>query len=220
MREVSFFFNTHSSSKREYEKYMNSEKPECMTIAKKYGKEFFDGERKYGYGGYKYIQGRWDNVLNQIISFYQLNEKSKVIDAGAGKGFFLNDLKSKIKSDHLYGFDISDYAVEHCPKEIKKNFFVHDIKNNLNFNDKFFDLLTCFGVIHNLKIFEIEKTISEIKRVSKKQYLWVESYRNDKELFNLQCWAKTCESFFAPDEWIWLFKKFGYEGEYEFIYFE
>ena len=88
MREVSFFFNTHSSSKREYEKYMNKEKPECMTIAKKYGKEFFDGERKYGYGGYKYIPGRWNNVLDQIISFYQLNSQSRVIDAGAGKGFF------------------------------------------------------------------------------------------------------------------------------------
>ena len=75
-------------------------------------------------------------------------------------------------------------------------------------------------MLHNLKIFEIEKTIKEISRVSKKQYLWVESYRNDRELFNLQCWAKTCESFFAPDEWIWLFNKFGYRGEYEFIFFE
>ena len=29
----------------------------------------------------------------------------------------------------------------------------------------------------------------------------VESYRNDKELFNLQCWALTCETFLRPEEW-------------------
>ncbi len=220
MKEVSFFLKTHTSSNREYEKYMNSEKPECMTTAKLYGKDFFDGERKYGYGGYKYIPKRWDHVIEQITNFYDLNENSKVIDAGAGKGFFLNDLKLKIESKNLYGFDISSYAVSNAPYSIKDKFFVHDIRDKLNFKNNFFDLLTCFGVIHNLKIFEIEKTLNEIMRISKNQYLWVESYRNDKELFNLQCWAKTCESFFAPDEWLWLFKKFGYNGEYEFIYFE
>ncbi len=220
MKEVSFFLKTHNSSKRDYEKYMNPEKPNCMTKAKLYGKDFFDGDRKYGYGGYKYIPGRWDHVIEQIVKYYKLNNNSKVIDAGAGKGFFLNDLKLKINSDHLYGFDISKYAVENCPVDLKSKFYVHDIKKKFIYNDKFFDLLTCFGVIHNLKIFEIEKTIKEISRVSKKQYLWVESYRNDRELFNLQCWAKTCESFFAPDEWIWLFNKFGYSGEYEFIFFE
>tara|TARA_A100001011_G_scaffold321241_1_gene342152 strand:+ start:617 stop:1279 length:663 start_codon:yes stop_codon:yes gene_type:complete len=220
MKEVSFFLNTHNSSKREYEKYMNSEKPECMTKAKLYDRDFFDGDRKYGYGGYKYIPGRWNDVIDQIIEFYSLDKNSKLIDAGAGKGFFLNDLKSKIGSDDLHGFDISSYAVNNCPNNIKNNFFVHDIRKKLKYNDNYFDLLTCFGVIHNLKIYEIESTINELNRISKKQYLWVESYRNDKELFNLQCWAKTCESFFAPDEWIWLFKKFGYDGEYEFIYFE
>ena len=220
MKEVSFFLNTHNSSKREYAKYMNSEKPECMTKAKLYDQDFFDGDRKYGYGGYKYIPGRWDNVIEQIIKYYSLDKNSKLIDAGAGKGFFLSDLKLKIEAEDLYGFDISTYAVNNCPDNIKDNFFAHDIRNKFQYTDNFFDLLTCFGVIHNLKIFEIETTLKELSRISKKQYLWVESYRNDRELFNLQCWAKTCESFFAPDEWIWLFKKFGYEGEYEFIYFE
>ena len=166
------------------------------------------------------IPGRWDNVVEQIIKYYSLDKNSKLIDAGAGKGFFLSDLKLKIEAEDLYGFDISTYAVNNCPDNIKDNFFAHDIRNKFQYTDNFFDLLTCFGVIHNLKIFEIETTLKELSRISKKQYLWVESYRNDRELFNLQCWAKTCESFFAPDEWIWLFKKFGYEGEYEFIYFE
>lgn len=220
MAEVNFFLKTHNSSKREYIKYMNSEKPLCMSIAKKYSKDFFDGDRKYGYGGYKYIPDRWNDVVQNIKNYYSLNNNSKILDAGAGKGFFIKDLKESINSSHIYGFDISKYAVENCHDDIKKNFFVHDIRNQLDFEDNYFDLLTCFGVLHNLKIFEIKETIKEFNRISKKQYIWVESYRSDLELFNLQCWAKTCESFFSPDEWTWIFKEFEYKGEYEFIFFE
>ena len=39
-------------------------------------------------------------------------------------------------------------------------------------------------------------------------------------MFNLQCWALTGESFFDVAEWIWLYNRFGYTGDYEFIYFE
>ena len=56
--------------------------------------------------------------------------------------------------------------------------------------------------------FELEKALKEFSRVSKKNYLMVESYQNNKQLFNLQCWALTCESFFSPKEWEWIFKKF------------
>jgi len=48
----------------------------------------------------------------------------------------------------------------------------------------------------------------------------MESYRNEKELFNLQCWALTAESFLDPDEWRWVFDCCGYQGDYEFIFFE
>ncbi len=220
MKEVNFFLKTHLSTKRDYLKYMNINKPDCMTVAKKYDKDFFDGERKFGYGGYKYIPNRWDHVIEQIINHYNLNSDSKILDAGAGKGYFLSDLKKKIKSKNMFGFDISEYAINNSPKNIKDKFFVHDIRNHLNFSDNYFDLVTCFGVIHNLAIFEIEKTIKELIRVSKNQYLWVESYRNNRELFNLQCWAKTCDSFFSPEEWYWLLKKFKYKGEIEFIFFD
>ena len=50
--------------------------------------------------------------------------------------------------------------------------------------------------------------------------LWsCKEIENEKELFNLQCWALTCQSFFSKDEWIWIFDEFGYKGDYEFIYF-
>ena len=74
--------------------------------------------------------------------------------------------------------------------------------------------------LHNLKIHDLKLALNEVERVGKNKYIVVESYRIELELFNLQCWALTCESFFSSEEWIWLFNKFGYTGDYEFIYFE
>ena len=59
-----------------------------------------------------------------------------------------------------------------------------------------------------------------MQRVGKSGYLLVESFRNEAELFNLECWALTCQSFYSPEEWLWIFEKNGYSGDYEFIYFE
>ena len=81
-------------------------------------------------------------------------------------------------------------------------------------NKLLFNLLILFFL--NTTIIQAE----EIERVGKNKYIAVESYRNEKEQFNLQCWALTCESFFNKDSWIWLFEHFGYKGDYEFIYFE
>ena len=67
---------------------------------------------------------------------------------------------------------------------------------------------------------KLKSALKEIERVGKNKYIAVESYRNENELFNLQCWALTCESFFSPEEWIWLFNEFDYTGDYEFIFFE
>ena len=47
-----------------------------------------------------------------------------------------------------------------------------------------------------------------------------ESYRNELEMFNLECWALTAESLLDVDEWLWFFNAVGYTGDYEFIYFE
>ena len=86
--------------------------------------------------------------------------------------------------------------------------------------NKEFDLVISLGCLHNLKIFEIVKSLEEIQRVGTQAYIMVESYRDEKELFNLQCWALTCETFLYPDEWKWFFKKNNYSGDFEFIYFE
>ena len=120
----------------------------------------------------------------------------------------------------IVGFDISRHGLADAKEEIRDNLIEHRAEKSYPWPDNYFDLVISLGCLHNLRIFELEKALSEIERVGKNKYLMLESYRNEQELFNLQCWALTCESFFDKDEWIWLYEHFGYTGDYEFIYFE
>jgi len=220
MKEIKFIKKIHESTKRDYLKRMLNNKNLCMQVSKKYGFHYWDGDRKYGYGGYKYIPGRWETVAKDIIKFYKLNNKSKILDIGCGKAFLLYEIKKILNDIEICGFDISKYAIKNSKKEIRKKLFVYKAQNRYPFKDNYFDLAISLGCFHNLKIFDLKKAISEMNRVAKKKYLMVESYRSNKELFNLQCWALTCESFFSKKEWVWLLKNFSYKGDYEFIYFK
>jgi len=119
----------------------------------------------------------------------------------------------------VYGFDISKYAIKNAHKDVKKNFIVHKAEDNFPYQDKQFDLTISLATLHNLEIFGLKNAIIEIERVSKKKYIMVEAYRNEKELFNLQCWALTANAFFSEKEWEWIYNEYGYLGDYEFIYF-
>ena len=210
----------HQATKRDYLARMQDEKIHCMEIAKQYEKDYWDGDRRYGYGGYRYIPGRWKPVAEALIDFYNINEKSKILDIGCGKGFLLYELKLLIPKLEICGIDISEHGFNEAKDEIRPFLFKHRAQETLPFKDNEFDLVISLGTFHNLRLFELCKALSEMERVGNKGYLMLESYRNEKELFNLQCWALTCESFFDVDEWIWLYKHFGYKGDYEFIFFE
>ena len=215
-----FMSKLHNSTRRNYVSRMIDNKVNCMKIAKKYDKKYWDGKRRFGYGGYKYIPGRWANVAKSLIKNYKLNNNSSILDVGCGKAFLLYEIKKLLPNIKICGFDISKYGLNSSKKEIKKFLFAHKAQNKYPFKNKQFDLVISLGCLHNLKIFEIKKALNEIQRVGKKSYVMLESYRNEKELFNLQCWALTCESFFEKKEWIWIYNYFGYKGDYEFIYFK
>ena len=222
-KQKNFLSSLHKSTLRNYLARMNNNKVDCMTVAKKYSYDYWDGDRKYGYGGYKYIQDRWTPLAKKIIKTYKLNNNSKVMDLGCGKGFLLYEIKKLLPNINIYGCDKSSYAIKSAKNKFKNlecNLFVHDLQNKLSFKKKFFDLIISINTLHNLKIFDLKNRIRDINKLSKKSYIVVESYRNNSELFNLQCWALTCESFFSTEEWIWLFNDFKYRGDYEFIYFD
>ena len=144
-------------------------------------------------------------------------------------------LKSKFKNveSHLINLDslfksfkisLNDFNNEHglanSQEEIRDSLFIHRAQDPYPFEDNEFDLVISLGCFHNLRIFEMRTALSETERVGKQGYVMLESYRNELEQFNLQCWALTCESFFDHEEWPWIYKHFGYTGDYEFIYFE
>jgi ubiquinone/menaquinone biosynthesis C-methylase UbiE len=138
---------------------------------------------------------------------------------GCGKGYLLYEIKKILPKINIYGFDISSYAIKNSKKEIKKYLFKFDARKKFPFQNNYFDLAISFGTLHNFKLPDLKKSVKEIQRVSKKKYIMVESFRNDQELFNLQCWALTCQTFFSVSEWIWFYNYLGYTGDYEFIFF-
>jgi ubiquinone/menaquinone biosynthesis C-methylase UbiE len=217
---VDYVTSLHTSTSRSYIERMNDNKVECMIEAKKYGKDYWDGDRKFGYGGYKYMAGRWKPVAEILINKYNLTNDSSVLDVGCGKAFLLYEMKLLLPGLKINGFDSSEYAVLNCKQEIKANILKHEAEKPYPFKDKEFDLVFSINTLHNLKIFDLKPALNEMQRVGKNGYLCLESFRNEKELFNLECWALTCQSFYSPDEWIWIYKNFGYNGDYEFIYFE
>ncbi|MBN2653631.1 MAG: class I SAM-dependent methyltransferase [Nitrospirae bacterium] len=218
-RQLNIFSGIHKATARDYVARMGSNKIECMRIARKFEFDYWDGDRNHGYGGFVY-DGRWQNVAKQLIQHYGLTGDSKILDVGCGKGFLLHDIKAELPSLNAIGFDISEYAIKSAPDDIRNSLIVHKAEEKYPYSDKSFDLVLSFNTLHNLTLPKLQYALQEIERVGRDKYLVIESYRNEKELYNLQCWTLTCESFLRPEEWLWVFKQSGYTGDYEFIYFE
>jgi len=210
----------HQSTSRDCLARMIDDKVECMEIAKQYEKDYWDGDRRHGYGGYKYMPGRWKPVAEALIEIYKLGPGSKVLDVGCGKGFLLDEMLLIEPELQIAGFDISEYGISCASDLVRPHLFIHEAQSKYPFEDKEFDLVISLGTLHNLRLFDLKQALNEVERVGKQGYVMLESYRNEQELFNLQCWALTCESFFDKEEWIWLYEYMGYSGDYEFIFFE
>jgi SAM-dependent methyltransferase len=209
----------HLRSSRDCLARMVDRKVEAMGVAKQYGMDYWDGDRRYGYGGYRY-DGRWRAVAERMIAAYGLGPGSRILDVGCGKAHLLYELQRLLPGAEVRGCDLSNHALQDAPEPVRPFLFRHDAREPLPFQDGQFDLALSLGCLHNLRVFDLATALGELARVARQQYLMVESYRNDQELFNLQCWALTAESFFDDKEWVWLFNHFGFDGDYEFIYFE
>lgn len=210
----------HQSSPRDYRGRMVAAKPQWMAKAREYGFEYWDGDRQYGYGGYRYMPGRWRPVAQALIDTYKLGPGSRLLDVGCGKGFLLYEMQLLQPGLELHGFDLSAYALDHRHPDLRARLHVGRAEEPYPFTDGSFDLVISLGCLHNLGIAALGRALGEIGRVGRQAYVLVESFRNDTELCNLQCWALTCASFHDPDGWRWLFDHFGYHGDHEFIFFE
>ncbi len=220
MAYVDFISSIHKKGKRDYLKRVTEfPKAEAAKIAKKFDQEYWDGDRKTGYGGF-YYDGRWKTVAKALKEHYGLKSGDRILDVGCGKGFLLHDLKEEVPGIEIQGIDISKYAIENAKEEVKKH-LLQASAHLLPFDDQSFDLVFSINTLHNLCCYDLEKSLKEIERVGKKnKYIVVESYRNEEEKANLLYWQLTCESFYTPQEWSWWFKQTNYSGDHSFIYFE
>lgn len=210
----------HQMTKRDYVARMMDDKVQCMVKAKEYEYDYWDGDRRYGYGGYRYIDDRWKRVAQPLIDRYQLKPDARILDVGCGKAYLLYEFKQLLPDAEIVGFDISRHGLADAKEEVRGDLFRYRAQDKYPWGDNYFDLVISLGCLHNLRLFELDTAVKEIERVGKSKYIMLESYRSEQELFNLQCWALTAESFLDSAEWIWLYNHFGYSGDYEFIYME
>ena len=213
----------HKSTKRDYLARVNDPdypKAKAAELAKRWDFDYWDGDRKICYGGYRYMEGRWEKVARAMVEHYGIKEGDRILDVGCGKGFLLYDFTKAVPGLELSGIDISRYAIENAKEEIKDRLLVGNA-TSLPYPDNYFDFVYSITTLHNLYCYDLDKALREIERVSKKnKYICVESYRNEEEKANLLYWQVTCEAFNTPEEWEWWFQQTGYSGDHSFIYFE
>ncbi len=219
---VSILGSKHTAVSRDYQARVcdkSMPKHRAATLAKKWGTDYWDGDRRTGYGGYQFIPGYWREFALNLVHQYSLTAQSRVLDIGCGKGFLLAELKAAVPGIHIRGVDISEYAIAHAPEELSGKLEVGDCAR-LPFGEKEFDLAISINVFHNLIAPALVSALKEISRVSIQNYIVVESFVTEIQKQNLLYWQLTCEAFHTPEGWEWWFESTGYQGDWEFIYFD
>jgi ubiquinone/menaquinone biosynthesis C-methylase UbiE len=204
----------YPKSKRNLDERFNDKSRKIRSIARKFGKNFFDGDRKYGYGGFKYNPRFWREVALDFKKYWKLNKKSSVLDVGCAKGFMLYDLKKIIPGIKVSGIDISRYAIQNSKIEVRRFLKVANAKK-LPFPDKSFDVVVSINTIHNLNKRDCAKSLKEIMRVTKKYaFITVDAYRNNKEKKKMYMWNLTAKTIMSVKKWKLFFKKNNYTKDY------
>jgi ubiquinone/menaquinone biosynthesis C-methylase UbiE len=198
---------------RDYDRRAREKTPDVIRIARQFGKDFFDGERKYGYGSFKY-DGRWKTVVKRMRDYYRLPDDADILDIGCAKGFMLHDFKELMPDCTVDGIDVSHYAIENAMPSVK-SFLKIASADSLPYPDKSFDLVISVNSVHNLPVERLKVALREIERVCRgHSYITVDAWRNEQEKENLFKWVLTAETMLHVDEWKKLFGEVGYRGDY------
>ena len=213
MREIDLLKN-YPKTNRDLNQASIQRTDEVRLVARKFDKDFFDGDRKYGYGGYNYNPRFWTSVVKDFSDYYKLKDGSKILDIGCGKGFMIYDFLKHNNKYIVKGIDISDYAVKNSMPEVKDNVEVGNAKE-LQFEDNFFDLVISINTIHNLEKEECAMSLREIERVSKKdKFIIVDAFKDVEEKKRMFAWNLTAKTIMHVDKWKLFFKENGYTGDY------
>jgi ubiquinone/menaquinone biosynthesis C-methylase UbiE len=187
---------------------------EQRRIAQQYSKEFFDGDRFYGYGGYSYDARFWQTTVKRIRDYYNLPEDASVLDVGCAKGFLLHDFKQLMPNLTIAGIDISEYAIENAIEDVKPYLKVANAKE-LPYPDKSFDLVLSINSLQNLPLEECKLAIAEVQRVTRSHaFIVVDICRNEEDREKQLKWNLIAKTYLHPNEWVKLFEEVGYKGDY------
>lgn len=201
-------------TKRNLDERVLQRTEEDKIIARQFGKDFFDGERRHGYGGYNYHPRFWTGVVKDMADFYSLTNKSKILDIGCAKGFMLYEFTRLLPDIEVRGIDISKYAISNAKEEVKPFLSVGNANNLSEFKDKEFDLIVSITTIHNLPIKECKKAVREIQRVGKNAFITVDAWKNEEERLKMSKWNLTAKTLMSAEDWERLFKEENYTGDY------
>lgn len=204
----------YPKTKRDLNSRAEKKTDEDKAIARQFGKEFFDGDRKQGYGGFSYMSRFWQPVIPDFQKHFGLTLNSKVLDVGCAKGFMLHDMQQLIPGIDVTGIDVSRYAIENAKEEVKPFLQVANALE-LPFEDNAFDVTFSITTVHNLEKEQLAKALQEIERVSKNgSFITVDAYHNDEEKQRLEDWVLTAKTMMHVDEWKAFFKEVGYTGDF------
>jgi len=184
-------------------------------VAFELGKEYYDGARENGYGGFRY-DGRWAQVVPGIIKKYGINAKSSVLDVGCKKGFFLHDLKEALPGIYVKGVENHPYPLETAMDAVRADLLLSPY-DKLPFKDEEFDFVMSFAAIYMLNLRGVVGALREIQRVGKgKSYVTLGAYRTEEERDLFMEWTLLSATVLHVDEWLKVFEYTGYTGDYYF----
>ena len=204
----------YPKTKRDVNARVEMKSEEHRLIARQFGKEFFDGSRDTGYGGFSYNERFWQPVIPDFQSHFGLTSESSVLDVGCAKGFMLVDMKKLIPGIKVQGVDISSYAIQNAHPDVANDVSIASC-DELPFEDGSFDVVISVTTIHNLDYEGCIRSLKEIERVSKiGAFITVDAYRDEEEKRRMYAWNLTAKTILHVDEWKELFDKAGYTGNY------
>lgn len=213
MAEINLL-DRYPKSKRPIDERGELIKEEHRAVARKFGVEYYDGDRLTGYGGYNYHPRFWQETVKRFKEHYNLSESASILDVGCAKGFMLHDFKELMPEANIAGIDVSQYAIDHALPSVRQYLQVGNAKK-LPYPDKSFDLVICINTVHNLPLEECKQALREIERVSRgKSFVTMDAWRNDAERERLLKWNLTALTYMHVEEWQRLFKEIGYTGDY------
>jgi ubiquinone/menaquinone biosynthesis C-methylase UbiE len=212
MREVNLLARL-PKTKRDIEKRHEAQTPENVAIARRYGREFFDGPREQGYGGYHY-DGRWRQVAEDYVRHFGLKPGDRVLDVGCAKGFLVKDLMTACPGLEVFGIDISEYALMHCEPEVVGRLHLGSA-DKLPFPDNSFAGVISLNTIHNFERQDAIRAVREVERLAPgRGFIQVDSYHTPEQREIFMSWVLTAKFHDYPKGWLEVFATAGYTGDY------